>query len=117
MPTIFTCGNPGKRTAFTYEGDVDAGVVLKFASGNKRVSPELLRAAVNEFRGKEIRGGFSMDNPPPDGFGAWVQSRSKTLNMTALTPRHGSFIAAILREAGLLRCSLNGNAVILKFGG
>lgn len=116
MPTIFTCGSPGKRTEFTYEGDVHTGVVLKFASGDKPVSAELLRAAVNEFRGKEIMGGFSMDNPPADGFGAWVQDRSKTLNKTALTPRHGSFIAAILREVGVLRCSLNGNAVILKFG-
>lgn len=116
MPTIFTCGSPGKRTEFTYDGNIHTGVVLKFASGDKPVSAELLRAAVNEFRGKEIRGGFSMDNPPPDGFGAWVQNRSKTLNKTSLTPRHGSFIAAILQEVGLLRCSLNGNAVILKFG-
>lgn len=115
MPTILTCGSPGKRTEFTYDGDVHTGVVLKFASGDKPVSAELLRAAVNEFRGKEIRGGFSMDNPPPDGFGAWVQNRSKTLNKTSLTPRHGSFIAAILQEVGHLRSSLNGNAVILKF--
>jgi hypothetical protein len=116
MPTIFTCGSPGKRTKFTYEGDVHTGIVLKFASGDKAISAELLMAAVNVFRGKEIRGGFSMDNPPSDGFGAWVQNRSKTLNKTSLTPRHGSFIAAILQEVGLLRCSLDGNAVILKFG-
>jgi len=115
MPTIFTCGNPGKRTEFTYEGDIYTGVILKFTSGDKIVSAEFLRAASDEFRGKEIRGGFSMDNPPPDGFGAWVQDKSKKLNKTSLTPRHGSFIAAILQEAGLLSCRLEGNAVILTF--
>ena len=34
MPTIFTCGGPAKRTEFTYDGDFDNGVIIKFASGN-----------------------------------------------------------------------------------
>ena len=33
MPTIFTCGVPSKRTKFTYEGDLEKGVTIKFESG------------------------------------------------------------------------------------
>ena len=115
MPRIFTCGSPGRRTEFVYEGNIDNGVILKFASGNVEVSSELLKAAIDQFKGKEIRGGFSMTSPTCGGFGEWVQNKSKILNKTSLTPRHGSFVAAILQEKGYLKCTLDGNAVILKF--
>ncbi len=80
-----------------------------------KVSHELLKAAIDQFKGKEIRGGFSMTNPTSGGFGEWVENKSKILNKTSLTPRHGSFVAAILQEEGYLKCALDGNAVILKF--
>ena len=115
MPTIFTCGGPAKRTKFSYEGDFDNGVTIKFASGDTRITHDLLKAAIDYFRGKDVKGGFSMTNPIPGGFGQWVESNSKALNATPLTPRHGSFIAAILREMGYLQSRLDGNAVILKF--
>lgn len=115
MPTIFTCGSPGRRTEFTYEGNIDNRVILKFASGNTEISSELLKAAIDHFRGRDVRGGFSMTSPTPGGFGEWVQNESRLFNKTSLSPRHGSFIAAILREGGYLRCTLEGNAVILKF--
>lgn len=115
MPRIFTCGSPGKRTEFAYEGSIDNGVILKFASGNVKVSPELLKAAIVQFKGNEIRGGFCMTSPTRGGLGEWVMNKSKILNKTSLTPRHGSFIAAILQEEGYLKCTLNGNAVLLKF--
>lgn len=115
MPTIFTCGSPGRRTEFTYEGNIDNGVILKFASGNTEISSDFLKAAIDQFQGKEVKGGFSETNPTPGGFGQWVQNKSKILNKTSLTPRHGSFIAAILQEERYLRCTLDGNAVILKF--
>lgn len=57
-----------------------------------------------------------MNNPPADGFGAWVQTNSRTLNDgQVLTPRHASFIAAILRDAGWLNCQLDGLSVMLNF--
>jgi hypothetical protein len=115
MPTIFTCGSLGRRTEFTYEGSIDTGVILKFTSGDTEISSEFLRAAIDHFRGKDVRGGFSMTSPTPGGFGEWVQNKSKILNKTSLTPRHGSFIAAILQKEGYLRSTLDGNAVILKF--
>lgn len=115
MPRIFTCGSPGMRTEFAYEGNIDNGVILKFTSGNVKVSHELLKAAIDQFKGKEIRGGFSMTNPTRSGFGEWVENKSKILNKTSLTPRHGSFVAAILHEESYLKCTLDGNAVVLKF--
>ena len=115
MPTIFTCGGPAKRTRFTYEGNLENGVIIRFASGDIRVTQRLLKAAINFFRGKEVKGVFSMTNPTAGGFGQWVETNSNSLNSTSLTPRHGSFIAAILREMGYLQCRLDGNAVILEF--
>lgn len=115
MPKIFTCGSSNRRTRFTYEGNVQNGVTLKFDSGDIKVTSGFLNVAINQFRGKVIRGGFSMTRPTPGGFGEWVQNQSTKFNKTSLTPRHGSFIAAILREAGYLKCTLDGNAIILKF--
>jgi hypothetical protein len=115
MPTIFTCGGPAKRTQFTYVGDFDNGVTIQFTLGATRITHRLLKAAIDYFRGREVKGGFSMTNPTPGGFGQWVATNSRVLNATPLTPRHGSFIAAILREMGYLQSHLDGNAVILKF--
>jgi len=115
MPTIFTCGSPSKRTYFTYEGDFDNGVIIRFASGDTRITHKFLKATIDYFRGIEVKGGFSMTKPTPGGFGQWVETNSKSLNATSLTPRHGSFIAAILREMGYLQCRLDGNAIILEF--
>lgn len=115
MPTIFTCGSPGRRTKSTYEGDLDNGVIIKFASGSTKINSGFLKAAIDHFRGREVKGGFSMTSPTPGGFGQWVESKSRTLNKTPLTPRHGSFIAAILQDMSYLRSSLDGNAVILRF--
>jgi len=55
-----------------------------------------------------------MTSPTPGGFGEWVQGKSGRLNKTSLTPRHGSFIAAILREEGYLRCKGNKGTFVLK---
>ncbi len=115
MPTIKTCGGPHRATAFSYEGSMQGGFVIIFDSGNIPLAGEFLQAIITEFRGKTIRGGFKMDDPPPDGFGKWVQDNSNLLNGHFLTPRHASFIAAILRHEGYLNCRLDGNAVILDF--
>ncbi len=115
MPTIFTCGGPARKTQFTYEGNFDSGVTIRFTSGDTRICNDFLIAAIDRFRGSQVKGGFSMTNPTPGGFGHWVENNSRTLNTTPLSPRHGSFIAAILQEMGYLKCRLEGNAVILEF--
>jgi hypothetical protein len=114
MPTISTLGPPGKRTQFTYSGEVQTGVILHF-SGNPRVSAEFFAAILDEFRGQTIPGGFSMTNPTQGGLGEWVQNNSHRLNTVSLSQRHASFIAAILVNEGYITSSLRGNAVYLHF--
>jgi hypothetical protein len=115
MPKIITSGGPQRATEFSYEGSMQGGFVIKFDSGNIPLTAEFLQAIITEFRGKTIRGGFKMDNPPAEGFGKWIQNNSKQLNGQSLTARHASFIAAILRHEGYLNSRLDGNAVILDF--
>lgn len=110
-----TCGAPARATYFEYNGTVAAGVEILFPTATANVSAGFLDAITSTFAGREIRGGFSMDNPPPGGLGAWVKENSAKLNGVALTPRHASFIAAILRDAGLLTVRLDGNTVYLRF--
>lgn len=116
MPRIKTCGGPQRATEFSYEGSVRTGVVITFDKApSVTLTAAFFQAIITEFRGRSIRGGFKMDDPPPDGFGTWVQDNSAWLNNQSLTPRHASFIAAILRHEEYLNCRLEGNAVILVF--
>lgn len=113
LPTS-SLGPPSRRTQFTYAGDVHTGVTLHFTN-KPRVSAEFFQAILNRFRGETIPGGFSMTNPTPGGLGEWVQDNSARLNLVHLTPRHASFIAAILVNEGLSTSSLKGNKVYLHF--
>ena len=45
----------------------------------------------------------------------WVEKNSTKLNGVSLSPRHASFIAAILVHEGHITSFLKGNAVYLKF--
>jgi hypothetical protein len=116
MKTIWTLGHPSKRTQFSYEGSVTNGVALD-QYGKPNIDAAFFRAALDTFRGRELKGGFSEDDPPRGGFGEWVQnkSRDKNLNRRTLTPRHGSFMAAILCEEAGVRSRLRGMAVWLTF--
>ena len=113
MPKIQTLGSKRKRTWFEYEGSVKEGTTLLF-SGKPFISPELYRAALSSFSGRTIKGGFSMTSPPSGGFGEWVND-SSSKHGRKLTPRHGSFISAILVSEGYIRSSLMGNSVFLHF--
>jgi len=113
MPEIYTLGSKNKRTKFYYDGSVEIGTRLNFV-GRPWISTEFYSAILKTFSGKTIKGGFSMTTPPPDGFGEWVKENSKKYG-NKLTPRHGSFIAAILVHEGYITSSLQGNAVILSF--
>jgi hypothetical protein len=114
MPLIYTLGGPKKRTQFNYTGDVLTGVTIEF-TGKPRIAHSFFQSILNQFRGSTIQGGFSMTNPSKAGLGYWVANNSKRLNHLSLTPRHASFISAILVHEGYIRSSLKGNSVILHF--
>ena len=111
MPRICTLK---KEKEFAYSGSVSTGATLLF-TGRPYISPEFFRAILHQFNGKTIPGGFSMTDPTPGGLGQWVAENSGRLNGVNLTPRHCSFIAAILVHEGLIVHSSKGNAVFLDF--
>jgi hypothetical protein len=112
--TLETLGRPNKRTTFSYEGSMQAGVVLN-QTGQPKVGPTIFSEALRQFAGKTIRGGFKEDDPPAGGFGEWLQNESPKHNSQKLTPRHASFVAAILVHEGGVKRTFDGNAVVLHF--
>jgi len=114
MLTIFTLGSTHRRRRFTYSGSVSTGVKLHF-TGAPYISPDFFKAMLIHFAGRTVAGGFNMTDPTPGGFGQWVEENSKRLNGTSLTPRHASFIAAILAHENQITSSLKGNAIYLQF--
>jgi hypothetical protein len=114
MPRIQTLSHPSRRTWFEYEGSVTTGVQL-LHKVKTRIPPRLFSEALKRFAGQSVAGGFSMTDPASDGFGAWVASHAKELAGRTLTPRHASFIAAILVHETHVRASRNGNAIVLHF--
>jgi len=114
MPTIWTLGSETRRTQFTYSGSVSTGVTLLF-TGKPYISPEFFKAIMAHFKGSTVTGGFSMTDPTAGGLGQWVEKNSKFINEISLSPRHASFIAAILVHEGLITSNLHRNAVYLYF--
>jgi hypothetical protein len=114
MPTIRTLGNPGVRKRFSYSGCVENGVTLLF-TGKPYISPEFFVEILANFCGTTILGGFSMTNPQVGGLGHWVKENSRQRNRQPLTPRHASFIAALLVYENKITSSLDGNSVRLHF--
>ena len=114
MSKIWTLGSTNKRRQFSYTGDVRTGVTLLF-TGNPYISPQFFQAILTRFAGRSVRGGFSMTNPTPGGLGEWVAQNSKPLNGRVLTPRHASFIAAVVVHEGLATSGIKGNAIYLHF--
>ena len=114
MQKIWALGSANRRTQFSYTGSADTGTILLF-SGRPFISPKFFKAIFDRFNGRTIPGGFSMTNPTPGGLGQWVKENSEQHNGSVLTPRHASFIAAILVHEGLITSSLKGNAVFLHF--
>ena len=114
MKTLETLGHPSKRTSFEYEGSVESGVTL-LQSGRPGIDAGFFRAALKQFAGQDVMGGFKEDDPPKGGFGKWVQDKSGELNSRKLTPRHAPFMAAILCHEAAVESWLDGNAVWLRF--
>ncbi|MFA5869604.1 MAG: DNA-3-methyladenine glycosylase I [Candidatus Bathyarchaeia archaeon] len=113
MPTIWTLGSEKRRTQFNYEGNVSTGTALDFKD-KPVISAELYRAIINEFKGRTVVGGFSMTEPIPGGLGEWIQRNSGRYGRS-LTPRHGSFISAVLVNEGYAKSILKGNLILLNF--
>jgi hypothetical protein len=109
-----TLGSPGKRTEFSYSGSIQTGIILH-QSGKPHVDAKVFAEALRHFAGRRVYGGFREDDPPKGGFGEWLQAESPRLNSRRLTPRHGSFVAAVLCSEAGVRSSLDGNAVVLQF--
>src|ERR1022692_950736 len=107
-----TLAGPKKRRTFSYSGSIKAGVVLH-QSGQPRIEPQVFEEALHYFAGKTVHGGFKEDAPPVGGFGEWLQKESPRINCRKLSPRHGSFVAAILCAEGGVKSSLDGNAIVL----
>ena len=110
MPRIETCGHESMRTAFVYRGNVRDGIVLEFESGDVEVSAEVLSAVLSQFRGRTVRGGFSMTDPTSGGVGEFLAQQN-----SRLTSRHASFVCAVLQNENYAQCSLDGNAVVVTF--
>lgn len=109
ITTITTCGQPSKRTTFSYSGSIENGITLHFVNAFS-VSSENLQVILKHFNGKIAPLGASMTDPIPGGVGEFVKSLG-----SGLTPRHASFICAILQHENYATCSLNGNRVMVTF--
>lgn len=110
MPTLNTCGPVGKRVEFTYKGNTKDGITLLFDSVEFEINSKLISDLLDNFRGKTVYGGFSMDKPTPGGVGEFLQEQGN-----GLSPRHASFLCSVLQNEGLVSCSLDGNAVVVRF--
>ncbi len=110
MPRIETCGGASRRTEFVYEGSVPEGIVLRFESGDVTIGPVTLAAVLAHFRGRTVRGGFSMTDPTDGGVGEFLAQQG-----AGLSPRHASFVCAVFQNEGYAQCALDGNAVVVTF--
>lgn len=105
MPKIETLSG---RSTFTYTKDGRGEFFIEY-TGRPHITAALINKIQSEFRGKTIPAGFSMTDPTPGGFGEWLAEN------TALTPRHGSHIAAVLKEMGVIAESYGKRSITLKF--
>ncbi len=105
MPKINTLSG---RSVFQYTLDTSGGFYIEY-SGRPHITKKMINEIETAFRGKTVPGGFSMTDPPPGGFGEWIQEH------TPYTPRHGSHIAAVLKEMGIIKEAYGKSPIILRF--
>lgn len=110
MPTIETCGPEHVKTFFTYRGSAQDGITIEFENSEVQINAQIIQDVLNNFRGQRVRGGFSMTAPTPGGIGEYLARLGNSL-----TPRHASFLCAVLRHEGFVDCALDGNAVVVTF--
>jgi len=105
MPTITTLSG---QTNFKYTLDGNGGFFIEY-TGRPHISKALIQQIKSQFKGRTIPAGFSMTNPILGGFGEWIQEN------TSLSPRHGSHIAAVLKEFGIIKDTFGKKPIMLKF--
>ncbi len=111
MPIIYTLSG---RTTFSYRGNVPSGVVLEMQS-EYEISSVLFSAVINSFSGSSVPLGANMTDPIRGGLGEWTAINSKNINKISLTPKHASFLAAILVHEGFATSTKDGNRIMLVF--
>lgn len=112
--TTFTLGAGNKKKALQYEWS-PSGAVLVLQRAKTKIDRCFFLVALHHFSGQTVKGGFSETTPSPVGFGKWVEVTSRRFNSQNLTSRHGSFMAAILREEFGVESGLEDNSVVLTF--
>ena len=105
MPKISTLSG---RSVFEYTLDNNGGFFIEY-SGRPHITRQIIEEIESEFRGKTIPGGFSMTDPIPGGFGEWIRDN------TPFTPRHGSHIAAVLKDIGVINKTYGKRRITLQF--
>jgi hypothetical protein len=106
-----TLGRGNQAREFCYSGSVVEGVEVTMGHGTRMsFQSELFKKLIAHFAGKEIPGGFNMTDPTSGGIGEWVAQHYRSL-----TPRHASFVAAVLVAEGYCSHFYQGNGVVLKF--
>lgn len=105
MPTISTLSG---LTKFKYTLDGKGGFFIEY-TGRPHITKELIDKIKNQFNHKTVPAGVSMTEPIPDGFGEWIRDNSP------FTPRHGSHIAAVLKDIGVIKDSFGEKPIMLKF--
>jgi hypothetical protein len=81
----YTLGRSHRRVEFEYAGSVDTGATIHFKySPSVHVRAAFFQAALRHFCGQTVRGGFKMNDPPPEGIGAWVRDNAHEKNGTTL---------------------------------
>ena len=93
---------------FQYTVDNAGGFYIEY-TGRPHITKQMIARIETVFRGKTIPGGFSMTEPIPGGFGEWIRDH------TPYTPRHGSHIAAVLKEMGVIKESYGSKPIMLRF--
>jgi hypothetical protein len=105
MPTISTLSG---RAKFEYTLDGQGGFFIEY-TGRPHISREFILKIQSTFKNKTVPGGFNVTDPILGGFGEWIKNNSR------YTPRHGSHIAAVLKDLGIIKRSYDQKPIMLEF--
>lgn len=101
-----TINTLSQRARFSYKGSCEKGFYLE-CQGEPFVSADLIRRALDYFRGQTVPGGFHPGTPT--GFGDWLQLNS------ALTTQQAAKVAAVMVHERKIDVQIDGRMVLLQF--
>ena len=87
-----------RHRPFTYEGSIEKGVTVNQTS-HPHITATFFSFMLSELKGKTVETGF-LTATPSEGFGAWLEVNSPSVNDQRLTSGDASHIAAILVHEG-----------------